>query len=347
MATHIFDGHNDTLTLLAGLKVSDPVAQFVKGTHGHIDVPKAQEGGFAGGFFAIWVRSPGPGGFSLNDLKPPYDVPLPKMVDQAEAWEIVERSANILQALDKAGAVRICRTVDEIEAARADGVIAAIMHVEGAEAIGPELSELDRLYDMGLRSLGPVWSRETIFGHGVPFRYPSDGDIGVGLTEAGKALVARSNELKILIDLSHLNAAGIADVAKISDAPLVATHSNAWAVSPHARNLTDPQLQLIADSGGVVGLNFECSFMRPDGVPNVDTPRADAMAQLDYLLDKLGEDGVTLGSDYDGCKPPQWLNRADKLPNLVRAMEQHGYAPERIEKICWGNWMRVLRETWG
>ena len=71
------------------------------------------------------------------------------------------------------------------------------------------------------------------------------------------------------------------------------------------------------------------------------------MAQLDYLLDKLGEDGVTLGSDYDGCKPPQWLNRADKLPNLVRAMEQHGYAPERIEKICWGNWMRVLRETWG
>ena len=144
-----------------------------------------------------------------------------------------------------------------------------------------------------------------------------------------------------------LNAAGFADVARISNAPLVATHSNAHAVSPHARNLTDDQLAAIARSGGVVGLNFECSFLRPDGRPDTDTPPEVALAHLDHLLNALGEEGVALGSDFDGCRPPVWLNSADKLGALVAAMAAHGYDAARIERICWGNWMRVLKETWG
>ena len=235
----------------------------------------------------------------------------------------------------------------QIIAAQAEGKIAAILHLEGAEPLGPDLAELDRLYDLDLRSLGPVWSRPTDFGHGVPFRYPSDSDIGPGLSPAGQALVEKCNALNILIDLSHLNAAGFADVARISNAPLVATHSNAHAVSPHARNLTDDQLAAIARSGGVVGLNFECSFLRPDGRPDTDTPPEVALAHLDHLLNALGEEGVALGSDFDGCRPPVWLNSADKLGALVAAMAAHGYDAARIERICWGNWMRVLKETWG
>ena len=124
-------------------------------------------------------------------------------------------------------------------------MLAAVLHIEGAEAIDANFELLDVLYAAGLRSLGPVWSRPNAFGHGVPFRCPSSPDTGPGLTDLGKALIGACNRLRILIDLSHLNERGFWDVAAISNAPLVATHSNAHAISPHSRNLTDRQLAAI------------------------------------------------------------------------------------------------------
>ena len=125
------------------------------------------------------------------------------------------------------------------------GSLAAVLHIEGAEAIDPELDALEVLHAAGLRSLGPVWSRPNLFGHGVPFRFPSSPDTGPGLTDAGKALVRACNELRLMLDLSHLNEAGFWDVAALSQAPLVASHSNAHALCPCSRNLTDKQLDAI------------------------------------------------------------------------------------------------------
>ena len=348
MKQMIFDGHNDVLSKLSKLGGPDQADAFQTGLPGQLDAAKAQAGGFGGGFFALWARSD----MSLEQLDavprhPTYDFPLPPPLTQADAWQMIKAQADILLHLNASGAVVMCTSVDMIQAARADGKIAAIFHVEGADCIGSDLAGLDTLYDMGLRSLGLVWSRPTIFGQGVPFRYPSDGDIGAGLSDAGRALVARCNALKVLIDLSHLNAAGVRDVAEISDAPLVATHSNPHAVAPHARNLTDDQLTMIAGSGGVAGLNFETTFLRPDGRPNREVPTDMVMRHLDYMLQHLGEEGVVIGSDYDGCSPPLWLYSANKLPALVQAMQAHGYRDDRIERICWSNWMRVLRDTWG
>ena len=115
-------------------------------------------------------------------------------------------------------------------------MLAPVLHIEGAEAIDPNFELLDVLYEAGVRSLGPVWSRPNAFGHGVPFRRPSSPDTGPGLTDLGKELIGACNRLGILIDLSHLNERGFWDVAAISNAPLVATHSNAHALSPHSRN---------------------------------------------------------------------------------------------------------------
>jgi microsomal dipeptidase-like Zn-dependent dipeptidase len=137
-----------------------------------------------------------------------------------------------------------------------------------AEAIDPNFELLDVLYAAGLRSLGPVWSRSNAFGHGVPFLCPSSPDTGPGLTDVGKELTRACNRLRILIDLSHLNERGFWDVAAISKAPLVATHSNAHALSPHSRNLTDKQLTAIGETGGMVGVNFATSYLRP-GSANV------------------------------------------------------------------------------
>jgi len=133
-------------------------------------------------------------------------------------------------------------------------MLAPVLHIEGAEAIDPNFEFLDVLYEAGLRSLGPVWSRPNAFGHGVPFRCPSSPDTGPGLTDLGKELIGACNRLGILIDLSHLNERGFWDVAAISNAPLVATHSNAHALSPHSRNLIDSQLAAIRETGGIVGV---------------------------------------------------------------------------------------------
>ena len=157
---------------------------------------------------------------------------------------------------------------------------------------------------MGLRSLGPVWSRPTVFGHGVPFRFPGDPDTGPGLTEAGKNLVRVCNELGILIDLSHMNEAGFNDVAALSDTPLVATHSNAHALCASARNLTDRQLAQVRETGGMVGLNFATFFLREDGRASPAIAWDVLLRQMDYLIEHLGEDHVGLGSDFDGCVVP-------------------------------------------
>ena len=142
--------------------------------------------------------------------------------------------AGHLMWMERRGDLSICRSVDAIEAANGAGKIAAVLHMEGAEAIA-DLDALHLWHAAGLRSLGPVWSRPTRYGHGVPFAFPSSPDTGPGLTEAGRDLVRECNGLRIMLDLSHLNEKGFDDVARLSDAPLVASHSCAHAVAPSSR----------------------------------------------------------------------------------------------------------------
>jgi membrane dipeptidase len=260
---------------------------------------------------------------------------------------VVMSQAAILFELEKLGALTVCRSAAQIRQVLADGKMAAIFHIEGAEAIDPDLNTLEVLYQAGLRSLGPVWSRTTIFGHGVPFRYPSDGDIGPGLTDHGLRLVKRCNELGVMIDLSHLNEAGFWDVARHSTKPLVATHSNVHAISAHSRNLTDKQLDAIAESDGMVGLNFAVAFLRKDGKMLADVPLEQMIRHLDYLIDRMGEDRVGFGSDYDGAVVPEPLTSCAGLPDLRAAMQAHGYSDALMTKLCHGNWLRVLEKTWG
>jgi len=227
-----------------------------------------------------------------------------------------------------------------------DGVLAAVLHMEGAEPIDPKFEFLDVLHAAGLRSLGPVWSRPNFFGHGVPFLCPSSPDTGLGLTDLGKELVRRCNQFRILIDLSHINERGFWDVAAISDVPLVATHSNAHALSPHSRNLTDKQLAAIRETGGLVGANLATAFLRPDGARNADAPVDLVLDHIAYMLEHVGEDGVGLGSDFDGAKMPSGIGTVAGLQNLVDAMRARGFGEPLIEKVCYKNWLRVLEATW-
>ena len=343
----IFDGHNDLLFRLDGEGGRAALETFLKGRGGHIDLPRAQRGGFGGGMFAIFVS---PAGGLSDDLagmdSAGYDRPLPPPMPREAALDAVIRQAALLTGLERAGALSICRSVAEIRAAWAGGRLAAVMHLEGAEAIDADLCALDLLHAAGLRSLGPVWSRPNIFGEGVPFRFPSSPDTGGGLTEAGRALVRRCNALNIMVDLSHITERGFWDVAEISTAPLVATHSNAHAICPHARNLTDAQLRAIAETDGMVGLNFATAFLREDGRMDANVPLDTMLRHLDHLIRILGEDRVGLGSDFDGALVPEAIGDVAGLGALRAAMRAHGYGEGLIRKLCHENWLRVLARTW-
>lgn len=351
MTLPLIDGHNDFLLRL----LHDPQnrdAIWLRGNgKGHLDLQRMQTAHFAGGFFAIYIPSPtlpDQPDFEAMFDNPPYSLPLPDLIDHATAQPTAFAMAGHLLAMERLApnAFRVCTTVAEIETCMANGIIFGIMHLEGAEAIDPTLDALHAFHAMGLRSIGPVWSRPTVFGHGVPFRYPSSPDTGPGLTPAGKALVKECNQLGIMIDLSHLNEKGFDDVAKISTKPLVATHSNAHTVTPSSRNLTDRQLAVIKDSKGVVGLNFATCFLSDDGRQVPDIGWNPMIRHLDHLITHLGEDHVGFGSDFDGATVPSVMADVTGLPAFQEALRAHGYDDALMRKLCSENWLGVLHRTW-
>ncbi len=344
----VFDGHNDVLLRLwsHAKDGSDPVAEFANGTTaGHIDAIRSKAGGLAGGLCAIYVPS-GDLVFADPDVNGHYATPLAAPLDPLPSLAIATEMAAIALRLDRAGAWRLCRTVKDIRKAMASGVFAAVLHIEGCEAIGADLAALDVFYAAGLRSLGPVWSRHNIFGHGVPFAFPSSPDTAPGLTEAGFALVRECNRLGILIDLAHITEKGFWDVAETSDQPLVASHSNAHALTPVARNLTDRQLDAIRERRGLVGVNYATAMLRPDGRSDADTPLSDMIRHIDYLVNRVGIDCVALGSDFDGATIPEEIGDASGNQRLIAALRQAGYGAEDLTKMASENWLRILASAW-
>ena len=344
----VFDGHNDTLLRFARASAKSPDTLFRQDSGGHFDLPRARAGGFAGGLFAAFTPSNASPDLTGRMEGPSYDLPLPPQLstETAQAW--TARMFAILLRLERSfpDDLAVCRSVADIRDATAAGRIAAVFHIEGAEAIDADFAMLDVLHAAGLRSLGLVWSRPNRFAHGVPFRFPATPDIGPGLTDAGRALVLACNQRNILIDLSHLNEQGFWDVAKLTSAPLVATHSNVHALCPSARNLTGRQLDAIRESGGMVGLNFATCFLRPDGAMRADTELDWMVRHLDALIERLGEDGVGLGSDFDGAVVPAEIGSVAGLPRLFDKLRDAGYSEALLRKLGCENWLRVLARTW-
>jgi membrane dipeptidase len=342
----VFDGHNDLLFRLWQKNSAAAVSNFVDGEkEGQLDLPRMHDGGFVGGFFAMFVPSES-GGALHKTLNPPPYPPVSYERAAQVTRDMVALFKRLIKDVPNRG-FRHCLSVTDIRTSMADGAIAAVLHLEGAEAIGPDLAELDQLYAEGLRSLGPVWSRDNVFGAGVPFGWPSSPDTGNGLTDAGRALVKACNDKRIMIDLSHMNEKGFWEVAKLSNAPLVATHSNAHALSPSSRNVTDEQLRAIGQSRGMVGLNYAIDFLQDDGVLRSAIAPEVLVRHLSHMIEMAGEDSVGLGSDFDGANVPEFLHDVAGLPKLVEAMRAGGFGNKLIAKLTHENWLRVLELTWG
>jgi membrane dipeptidase len=331
----IFDGHEDFITQVRRPRPGDrSMAAFLgeakrdllaRSEDGHVDLPRAMEGGLGGCFTSIFLSNEraemAPVAYAMHELNDLFRV--------ADASE---------------GRWRICRTAAEVRAAWDADAFANVIMFEGADPISANLRELRVFYEAGLRCLAPTWSRSTIFAHGVAFA----GNLPeTGLTPAGFELVEACNALGIILDVSHINPAGFGDMIGASKSPIIATHSSVKAISPHVRNLDDEQIRAIAKQGGTIGINFATAFIDPAMDFESDPTLETLVSHFCHIVDLVGDEHVSFGTDFDGATIPSAVRDAAGLPVICRALKAKGLGDASLERICNGNFLRVMDAVCG
>jgi len=236
--------------------------------------------------------------------------------------------------------ISLVTNYDQLKEVNRAGKIAAILSIEGGEALEGDLGVLRVLYRLGVRLLTLTWNQRNQIADGI-----GESRTGSGLTEFGLKVIDEMNRLGMLIDVSHLSETCFWDVIKRSKAPIVASHSNCYNLCPHPRNLKDEQIKAIADKGGVIGITFVPNFLTQE---KRKTTVKDVVKHINYLVEKVGVDCVGLGSDFDGTGGlPLGLEGVDKISNITEGLLGRGYEEREIEKILGGNFLRVFKEVVG
>lgn len=242
------------------------------------------------------------------------------------------------QMEENAESIRHINTFADILRNKEQGLHSAVLSLEGGEALEGELSALEIYHRLGVRAVTLTWNHRNALADGA-----AENATGGGLTRFGREAVREMERLGMLVDISHISDAGFWDVEKLAQKPFIASHSNARAICPHPRNLTDDMLRALAAKGGVAGLNFYPVFLREGGRAGLE----DIIRHAAHMLDVAGEDHIGLGSDWDGIETtPEGLRHAGDMAALFGRMEQE-FGFEITEKIREGNFLRVLRECLG
>jgi len=313
----VFDGHCDTILEVINHKRSLGSRTLV----GHLDIPRMKEGGVDVQFFAVFIE----------DIYKP-DRSLKRTLQLIDCfYKEIEKNQDDIS---------LVTNYNQIEEVNSAGKIAAILSIEGGEALEGDLGVLRVLYKLGVRLLTLTWNQRNQIADGI-----GESRTGSGLTKFGLKVIDEMNRLGMLIDVSHLSETGFWDVIKRSKAPIVASHSNCYALCPHLRNLKDEQIKALVDKGGVIGITFVPDFLTQE---KRKTIVKDVVTHIDYLVEKAGINCVGLGSDFDGTDDlPLGLEGVDKIPSITKELLDRGYKEREIEKILGANFLRVFKEVVG
>lgn len=292
--------------------------------YGHADFPRILEAGVTSAMWSITTN--------------------PARSARSRQLTFEENLARLKQLFDQVGErFALIRNRTEHDAARAAGKHAAMIAIQGGNALDVDDAALECLADGSVMRVTLVHlSRSTIGTSSSPLRV---GDAGLG--RRGAHTIKRLNELRVLVDLAHISPQSFAQAAVLHDRslPLICTHTGVSGVFPSWRNLDDDQLRVIADSGGTVGVVFHSPYLEGRYVGG----RASAIVDhVQHIIDTVGDDHVSLGSDWDGAIiTPRDMPTCLELPRLVQLMLDRGFSADRIRKILGGNFLRVLRHLRG
>ena len=243
--------------------------------------------------------------------------------------------------------IEIIYNYDDIERIIQEGKMGGLLTLEEGAVVNNDLSYLRNYYRLGVRMITLTWNFSNGIGHpnfdinGESHGYYEFDDVN-GLTEFGIAYIKEMERLGIIIDVSHLSDAGFYDVLKYTDAPFVASHSNAREVCPHARNMSDDMILKLARRGGVMGINYADSFLNDQG--NMSLVE-DMVKHIDYIKNLAGIDCIGLGSDFDGIDQNLEMKDCSQLSMLENALYEHGYTKEEVEKIFYKNVLRLYKQV--
>ena len=351
----VVDGHNDVIisSILHGHDISNRL------TVGHTDIPRLIEGGVDVQVFAVWS----------DDKKWQKDA-FKHANDQIDALEKV-----IKKNKDK---IAIAKSVDDIYKLQKQGKIAAVIGIEGGNMIEESVPNLVKLHKRGAKYLTLTWNYNLSWATAASVEDDKPASVQKGLSEKGKKIIRKMNQLGMMVDLSHASKKTFYDVLEVSSKPVLVSHSNAAALTPHSRNLDDAQLEALKKNRGVVGVNFYSGFLdtafesrvhqlydshfgnstekisasrKYNRLPKelkfqADTKLESLLDHIDYLVGKVGIDHVAVGSDYDGIEStPQYLEDVSKFPLLTKALLERGYNKEDIAKIMGLNFLRIMKEN--
>ncbi|MEJ5088479.1 membrane dipeptidase [Sphingobacterium faecium] len=352
----VVDGHNDVI-ITSILKGHDISKQLLVN---HTDIPRLILGGVDVQVFAIW-----------SDDKKWKSGAFKHANDQIDALEeVLNRNPDQIE---------LAKNSLEIERITKSGKIAALIGIEGGNMIEADVSNLEALYRRGARYMTLTWNYDLSWATAAAQESKTKSREGKGLSALGKEIIGKMNKLGMMVDLSHAGEQTFYDVLEISTKPVLVSHSNSYALTPHFRNLKDAQLEALKKNRGVVGVNFYSGFLDKNYEKRVkklykkqfgkqgnyslsassqyeqltsehkhvaNVSMSLLLDHIDYLVKKIGIDHVAIGSDYDGIEStPQGLEDVSKLPNLTRALLERGYAASDVAKIMGLNFLRILKEN--
>lgn len=311
----VCDAHVDTLS-----EILDGRDFGKRSESGHVDLVRLKEGGINVQIFACWIAPK----FAPDNAIKRTLILIDLMNQQLEQYS------------DK---IALAKNVDEIKQIYESGRLAAILSIEGGHAIQGEVAALRIFYQLGVRGMTLTWNNHNELADSS--KNPKDNG---GLTELGKTVVREMNRLGMLVDISHSSEKTFWDTIERSEAPIIASHSNAKRLCNHRRNLTDEMIKAISEHEGFIGINFYPNFLRSSGEASLE----DVLDHIDYIVKLAGVDCVGLGSDFDGIsKVPVGLEDCSKMPNITKGLIERGYSENEISKILGGNFLRVFKKVVG